>query len=220
MASVLSSIIRRPPGTGWLVLHGGEPVDGNLQRTLALTQHAGNILTLTPTPQEIPFAEDAQNIWQEISGWAGKVRSLVDLDEISYSRLLDEMDEATLIYFPDTGAGIRLIEAIQSEELLEPLAAALDDGALIVASGNAAGIFGDWLVDREGAAIPGLAWIPSSVIQPHYVPNMACPLLTKRPGLFRLGIPEAAALALGPEEERELWGEVKPTLTFGIGWDR
>jgi hypothetical protein len=220
MVSVLSKIIRRPPGTGWLVLLGGEAVEDNIQRTLALNQHAGTILTMTPTPQEIPEAEIAQNAWQELSGWSGKVRSISSLDESSYSELIDKMEEATLILFPNTGRAADLSEAIQSDDLLEPLAAAMDDGALLVACGDSASIFGDWIVQDNAEPIPGLGWIPSAVIQPHFHSGMPCPILSKRPGLFRLGIPEAAAMALGPDEQRELWGESKPTLTFGIGWDR
>jgi hypothetical protein len=218
MVSVLSKLIRRPPGSGWIVLHGGEPLEINIQRTLALTQHAGTIFTITYSPQTLPSVENAHAIWQDITGWSGRVRAVSTLDDVGGWR--EEIGEATLVLFPETDQPAALADAIQSADLLEPLAEALDDGALLVACGGAASLFADWMAQPDGSVAPGLGWIPSSVIQPHFLPQMPCSILAKRPGLFRLGIPDDAAMTLGPNEERDFWGDTKPTLTFGIGWDR
>jgi hypothetical protein len=219
MASPLSKILRRPPGKGWLVLTGANPREEQILRILALVQHAGSVLALTPRVMDVASAEIALGDWLEPSGWLGRARAFGALDSLSADALYEEVEESALIVFPDIGDAASIAEALALTDLPETILAAMDDGVVCVACGVAAEVLGEWLVLPDGQAVPGLGWIPSSVLQAHFESQTPCPILTKRPGLFRLGLPGGAALALGPEQERELWGEEKPTLTFGIGWN-
>ena len=45
------------------------------------------------------------------------------------------------------------------------------------------------------------------------------PRLPQTQGTFRLGLPEGVSLALGPGDEREIWGEEKPVITFRGWWN-
>jgi hypothetical protein len=133
---------------------------------------------------------------------------------------VDDIEEASLILLLHDGDPLTFAQAMAASDLQEPILQALDDGTVIVASCAAADALGEVLIRADGQALPALNWIPAAVIQSHFHPNLPCPILSKRPGLYRLGIPAGAALALGPDGERELWGPEKPTLTFGIGWEK
>jgi hypothetical protein len=220
MPSPLANIIHRPEGKGWLVLTGGIPPEEQIQRVLALVQHAGSILGLVSHSDSVTEAETILEEWLILSGWPGKIRAIGSSPTVAADTLLEEMEEATILFFLDSGDSNAFLQEFNAADLQESVLAALDDGSVIVASGAAADALGEVLVDSNGLPHPGLGWIPAAVIQARFQPQQACPILTTRPGLFRFGIPEGAALALGPEGERELWGAERPTLTFGIGWDR
>jgi len=220
MASPLANIIRRPPGTGWLILTGATAPEAQILRAQALVQRAGIILGLTPQARDRSAADLILEEWLLLSGWQGRMREFGLEGGTPPDVLVEDIEEASLILLPDSGDPAAFVQAIAATDLQEPILQAMDDGTVVVACGSMADALGEVLIHTNGLALPGLGWIPAAVIQTHFQSQTPCAILTKRPGLFRLGIPDDAALALGPEGERELWGEQKPTLTFGIGWDR
>jgi hypothetical protein len=72
MASVLSQLLRRPPGSGWIVLSGGSPIDEHVERALALVEHAGTAVAVVPTAEYLPLAEEALDPWVAFTGWNAK----------------------------------------------------------------------------------------------------------------------------------------------------
>jgi hypothetical protein len=37
---------------------------------------------------------------------------------------------------------------------------------------------------------------------------------------YALGLPPGAIVAIGPEGEAEVWGDIRPTLALGRGWSQ
>jgi len=228
MPSVLSQLFRRPPGTGWLILCGGSTTDDHVLRALALVERAGTAIAVVPAPEFLGMAEEALDPWIASTGWSGK-----PVDCGSPEVVEEEVAEAALVLLPDGVVANLYVEALGQTDAGEFLLSALDEGALIVAAGSAAEAMGELIAessagrfqDLQGgdgdhrAGYPALGWIPGAIIQSHFTAGAPIPASLKRKDLFRLGLPEGASLALGPGEEREIWGEEKPVITFRGWWN-
>jgi hypothetical protein len=215
MPSVLSTLFRRPPGSGWLVTSGGCITDDLIARALALVEHAGNVVVVVPSPAHLSAAETALESWADISGWDGCV---VDCE--SSGAIEDALSEAALAVLPDLADPETYSRALGQTDACEFLLAALDAGVVIVADGPAAEALGDRIAVAEGspAGKPALRWIPGAIIQTHFSGQPISPAALKRKDLFRIGLPEGVAIASGPAEEREIWGDGKPTITLNEWW--
>jgi len=72
--------------------------------------------------------------------------------------------------------------------------------------------------------VPGLGWLPGAIVLLGETDPMECAEV--RDGLggpgkkYALGLPPGAILAIGPEGEAEVWGDVRPTLALGRGWSQ
>jgi hypothetical protein len=214
MPSVLSQVFRRPPGSGWLILSGGPTHEELIQRALALVEHAGILVAVAPSPDDVPRAEIALERWMDASGWEGRS---VGCD--SSDALEDALSEAALVLLPGLADAETCTRSIGQTDANEFLLAALDAGVVIVAEGVAAESLGEQFVAGGGqSGAPGLGWIPGAIIQTHFSEEKPIPAMLIRNDLFRIGLPDGMAIALGPGAEREIWGEGKPTITFKEWW--
>ncbi|MGD0174739.1 MAG: hypothetical protein ABSC61_10015 [Anaerolineales bacterium] len=228
MPSVLSQLFRRPPGTGWLILSGGLPTDDHVQRALALVEHAGTAIAVVPTADFLGMAEEALDPWIALTGWSGGAVDCGSPDIVE-----EEVSEATLILLPDGAAANLYVEALGQTDAGEFLLSALDGGAVIVAAGSAAEAMGELIAEPDAdrlpdlpggddghrAGSPALGWVPAAIIQSHFSAGIPIPASLKRKEFFRLGLPDGVSLALGPGDEREIWGEEKPVITFRGWWN-
>jgi hypothetical protein len=228
MASVLSQLLRRPPGSGWIVLSGGSPIDEHVERALALVEHAGTAVAVVPTAEYLPLAEEALDPWVAFTGWNAKAVNCGFPDIVE-----DAVSEATLILLPDCGEAQEYVAVLNETDAGEFLLAALDEGAVIVAAGPAAEAVGELIADPGAVLIPdplggdggnrsgrpALGWIPNAIIQSHFVAGTPVPAVLQHKDLFRIGLPEGASIALGPEDKREIWGAEKPVITFRGWWN-
>jgi hypothetical protein len=214
MPSVLSQLLRRPPGSGWLILSGGPLPEEQIQRALALVDHAGCIAAMVPSPGFLPAGDDALQAWVDASGWnAGTV------DCESSDAAEEAASEAALVLLPDLPDLQAYCRALGQTDACEFLLAALDGGAVIVAEGSAAQVLGElWELPSGLSECPGLKWIPGAVVHAHYSADQAPPVSFKRKDLFRIGLPDGVSIAMGPGGEREIWGDRKPTITFREWW--
>ncbi len=214
MPSVLSQLFRRPPGTGWLVLSGGPAPGGLIQRTLALVEHAGILVAVVPSARELTGADIALEAWMDASGWEGR-----SVDCETSDVLEDALTEAALVLLPDLADAQNYIRGLGQTDANDFLLSALDAGVVIVAEGAAAESLGQQIAAVGGqSGAPGLGWIPRAIVQTHFSEDVNNPYVLSRNDRFRIGLPAGVAIALGPEEEREIWGEGKPTITFREWW--
>jgi hypothetical protein len=214
MPSVLSQLLRRPKGTGWLILSGGLTPEELIRRALALVDHAGILTAVVPSPRDLSGAETALEGWIDVSGWEGRC---IDCDS-SYA-LEDALSEASLVLLPDLADAETFTRSLGQTDANEFLLAALDAGVVIVAEGAAAESLGEQIVAGDGqSGAPGLGWIPGAIIQTHFSEEKSITPILNRNDRFRIGFPEGVSMALGPELEREIWGEGKPTVTFREWW--
>jgi hypothetical protein len=204
------SFFVRPEGGGWLILCGGSADDAVLARAAALLQEAGPLVVLAPSPSDREGAEARLIESSTVSGIPGEVLTLGGMDTDA------RLAEASLVVLPDFVDARDLAAALDDSGSGEVLLSTLEAGAVIVAEGRSAEALGDVIEADPPAA--GSGWLRQAVIQSGFVEGTACQVLGKRPQLFRLGLGEHAALALGPLGEVEVWGEPAPTVTLGAAW--
>jgi hypothetical protein len=214
MPTVLSQLFRRPTGAGWLILSGGPASEEHIQRALALVEHAGIVAAVAPQPQFLPGADAALEAWADASGWEARA---VDCE--SSDTLEDTLTEAALVLLPDLADPETYSRNLGQTDANDFLLAALEAGVVIFAEGAAAESLGDQFAAADGKHnAPGLGWIQAAVIQTHFAEILNPASIPNRKDLFRIGLPRGASIALGPGDERELWGEDKPTITFREWW--
>ncbi len=206
------SFFVRPAGGGWLILSGGSADDAVLARVAALIQQAGPLVVLAPSPSDREAAEARLIESSTVCGIPGEILTLggMNTDE--------RLGEASLVVLPDVVDARDMVAALEDSGSGEVLLATLDAGAVILAEGRSAEALGE-VVEADPPAAGG-GWLRQAVIQSGFVEGTACQVLGKRPMLFRLGLGEHAALALGPQGEVEVWGEPAPTVTLGAAWTR
>jgi hypothetical protein len=218
MASALTRILRRPYGKGWLILSGGQTTDGNVLRVLALIDRAGSAVAVVPAPCHLPQADETLSPWLDRLGWPGNA---IDCD--SDVDMEEKISEASLILLPDLSGAAEYAGAFSRTDAGQFILGALDEGAIIVAEGVAAESLGEVVettpFSSGGSAYqPGLGWVPGACIQAHFSGARDARILARKKALIRIGIPPEAAIALGPDDQRELWGGLQPTITFGSEW--
>jgi hypothetical protein len=214
MPSVLSDLLRRPAGKGWLVLTGGPVPEDLIHRALALVGQAGDLAAIVPAASDLRQAESKLRGWTDASGWSSR---LADCE--SPAVLVDVLSEAALVLLPDLSGPEAYLRALGATDAGEYILAALDAGVVVVAEGQAAEAMGAYIRPAAtGSVIPALGWLPGVVLQAHFTAQSPFPFAGKRKDLFRIGLPEGVAIAMGPDGEREMWGKSQPTITFRDWW--
>ena len=90
-------------------------------------------------------------------------------------------------------------------------------GLNLIGAGAGAAALGRWVFPPQPPYQPvmGLGFLINAVVAPHFTTTEETPLLRALPQiggtLFGLGVPDATALALGPQGQLEMWGEGQVT---------
>ena len=206
------SFFMRPQGGGWLILCGGPADDAIAARAAALVQQAGQLAVLAPNAEAREAAEVRLAEFGAVCGLPGET-------VILGSPMSDErFGEAAMIVIPDTASAATLAKTFEESGSGEILLMALEDGAVVLSEGGSSEALGEVIEAEELGA--GCGWLRQAVVQSHFEAGMACLAILKRPTLYRLGLGEHAALALGPQGRVEVWGEPAPTVTLGGAWTR
>jgi len=206
------SFFMRPQGRGWLILCGGPADDAIAARAAALVQQAGQLVVLAPSTKAREVAEARLAECSAVCGLPGETVIL------GSPRGEEFLGEAAMIILPDTVSAGELAKTFEESGFGEGLLLALEDGAVVLAEGRSSEALGEVIEAEDLGA--GCGWLRRAVVQSHYEAGMACLAILKRPTLYRLGLGEHAALALGPQGQVEVWGEPAPTLTLGAEWTR
>ncbi|MFP3855048.1 MAG: hypothetical protein ACLFWD_12215 [Anaerolineales bacterium] len=136
----------------------------------------------------------------------------------------EELADLSLIVLVG-GDGSRWVDLLASGSLGELLLKALVQGGVVLAVDQAAAALGSWRVDPVLETVSeGLGWVSGAVIMPDETEpanNAALrELLEEYPKAYALALARHTLVALGPENEIQVWGEAEPTIIFGPGWQQ
>ncbi len=216
--------LRWRTGDGWLVLIGGS--SGQWRTTEAIDRRAIDVMSDETPIAFVPaancppdYGESFLARYAELGAPPGYVVPIYDAasarDPINVRRLT----QAGLIYFGG-GDTHKLLDAVTGTSSLDAIAAAYAAGAVIVGMSAGAIALAEWGIsfDRGVDVLRGWGWLPDAIVAPHFTPDRAPAVrssLLEHPTLFGLGIPEDAALALGPDGEVQTWGSAQISVTLG-----
>lgn len=148
------------------------------------------------------------------------VNILIEDDETIRRNLRD----VGLIVIDSQADPRRMLDALRGAAA-EAVQDAYEQGALVLAEGPVAQIFGACWLSETGSLHEGLNWITDTMILPGIgeqvrVREIAAPVFERRPRTLALGLSNGSALALGPGATLEVWGDQPVALTMGPGFLR
>ncbi len=205
-------------GHGWLILLGGgdwqhgetDQVDAEALALANLDRPMLVILDSGPRDE----AEALLEHFTALGGPGGEVLVLSEMRPEHYHspRLLEFLDEIGLLYLGGTDPAC-IARNLQNTPLIERILKGFVtlQGLIIIGAGAGAAALGAWVADTNQTPVPGLGFLRSAIVMPHFTRTEEAAalraLLRARPDFLGLGIPDSTALTLGPA------GEVSPLGT-------
>jgi cyanophycinase-like exopeptidase len=157
------------------------------------------------------------------TGYTVELSAARDARRSENARLLAE---AGLIYLADGPSALSIVRILAGTRALGAVAQAFGDGAPVVAVGAAAEALGAWVADSTvlNTVAPGLAWLPSVIVASRFTgaenAGWLRPVLARHADCLGMGIPEDAALALGPDGRVESLGRGQVTVVVAHDWSQ
>ncbi len=207
--------LSRPAGSGWLVLIGGgefsfgETEDAD--RAWLAKAAPGPVGFLPTASGSTDYGQHFATYLATIHGREGELVPVYRRRDALRGKNAERIAQLPAVYL---GGGVtdHLLDALPGSPVLAALAAKLAAGGVVVAIAAAAQALGHSLrslLSRE--EVPGLGWLPGTVIEPNFEPTHDRRLrqLMGAPGVrCGLGLPAGAAVLLGPDGQLEVVGTV------------
>jgi hypothetical protein len=210
-----------PDTLGWLVL-SGSPDSLSEIRAQALSRYnaAGDIAYISLASD---LGDALMDDMAELGAPAGY---LVDLDDLDNNEIYGRLSTAGMIVIEakDQAPGL---ERLLTQTVTSALKSAFECGALILFEAAAAAIAGEHRLTGNGAIAPGLNFLQNALIAPNAGALAENELMrnihSDLPDLSIMGLASGSALALGPSQQIETWGDGPVTINLGDparGYDR
>jgi hypothetical protein len=210
-----NAVFRWLDGRGWLVL-AGDAADSDEIRSQALAISAADgavAVLLTQSSDAL-----AENLLNDIEGLGAPAGYLVDLLTEDDDSIRNQLAEAGMIVVGLESDPLVLRSGLFGAAI-EGIRIAFEHGAVVLAEGAAAMVFGAWVLAADGAVQEGLGWLESALILPGTAQvsesAAARQVLAARSAAIAVGIGAGSALALGPDGEIETWGLSEVSVALG-----
>jgi hypothetical protein len=206
-----NAVLRWVDGRGWLVLSASHD-DEIRALVLARASADGGVAYVAMGGIE---AEKALADMEDLGASAGY---LVDVLAEDDTAIRQKLAEAGVIVIPDG------VDALDARDALMGAAAsgirdAFANGAVVLAEGGGAAVFGAWVLLDSRKTAAGLNWLESALVLPGVTSVSASDeaqmVLSIQPAAIAVGIGPGSALALGPDGEVETWGNKQVTIALG-----
>jgi hypothetical protein len=212
-----NSVFRWPTGRGWLILSGGNDSSSAVRaQAINHIDADGNVVYIA-FGQDYPAAEQALSDMESLGAPSGYLLDVLAEDD---ETLRLRLAEASMIVLVDGVA----IDAYAIRSGLMGAAhmgmqQAFGQGAVILAEGEAAQVFGQWSLNPERKLVSALEWLENTIVVTGTDSVAEAPgvrtTLYDQPEAVALGIAVGSALAFGPNGELQPWGEQKINVALG-----
>lgn len=218
------SVFQRPATMGWMVMAGTLPALGGASPRLPDRLLDNVDLSWPPLCFKVNdlLGDDLRFFLDDLELLVSVPPEVIDIQRASSDEILSATENAGLIVFVGgtTREWLRIMAPSQS--YLNP-AILLQEGRMMFAAGPAAGVIGTWaILGKEKELTTGLDWLKGAIILPHETAPlenlMVRKLLSKEEHSYAIGLLESAILSLGPDGQVEVWSEVSPVVSLGVGW--
>lgn len=198
-------------GEGWLVL-ASEPDDLSTIRGMAITRISaeGGVAYIGMD------TEDTEEIMEDMSELGAPTGYLVDVAHEEDADIEEQLKEASLVVIPGH-FDIEELRTVLTGAAINGMKYAYERGAVILAEGNAASLFGGVFVE-DNRMIHGFEWVKDAYIVPYVTSITQHPIareiLAANVAKIAVGIGDDSALVLGPHSTVEIWGARRVTLAL------
>lgn len=210
-----NTVLHWKDGSGWLVLAGGESNSEIAALALGRLAADGGIAYLMLGGQ---FQQKVEQILADMDDLGSPPGYLVDVMTEDDDTIRQKLGEAGMIVITGGESVDQLRDALLGAAA-EGIQTAFENGALVLAQGAGAMVFGNWVILQHGQQQQGLQWLENSLILPAVTSiahdPLAKSLLALEPAAIAVGIGVDSALALGPNGELEIWGNPEVTIALG-----
>jgi hypothetical protein len=158
----------------------------------------------------------ADNLLDDLEEMGAPTGYIVDLLSEDDSTVEARLGDASLVVI-EAGQDLRQIRSALVGAAEKGLTTAAGGGAVIVAEGQTAMMFGRWALQESGALLEGLGWLDDALIlaTPVDISLAARPVLQAHEAGYAVGIGAQTALVLGPDGQVEVWGKREIGVTLG-----
>ncbi|GIL14222.1 MAG: hypothetical protein BroJett038_29420 [Chloroflexota bacterium] len=213
-----SNVLRWLDGRGWLVLSGGGGQTGAVRAQALGRAAADGGVAYVSLGNHDGWSERALADMDGLGAPPGYIVDALTEDDRTLTALLAEAGIVVIEDGPDA--------AVLRSGLMGAAAAgiqtAFENGAVILAEGLSAMVFGAWVVNADGEIFSGLGWFENALVLPgiasvaQSAPSQK--VLREYPAAIAVGIGIGSALALGPDGEVEAWGGRQVTVALGSAY--
>lgn len=201
-------------GRGWLVLSGGQDETSQV-RAQAIGRAAADGGVAYVSFGGAASGELALDDMEDLGAPAGYIVDLLSEDDPT---IVSRLSEAGMIVVE---GGVSADDARSSlmGAAVGGMRAAFENGALILAEGTSAMVFGRWVIVDSGKLLSGVEWLRNALVIPGVSSasqsNDARDLLAAESTAIVLSIGVGSALALGPDGQVETWGRKQVSVALG-----
>lgn len=202
-------------GRGWLVLAGDSQNSDEIRaQALAIASADGAVAVVSMQSADA----QAENLLSDLENLGAPSGYLVDLLTEDDDSIREQLAEAGLIVISlETDASY--VRSALLGAAVEGIQIAFEHGAVVLAEGAAAMVFGGRIVTMDGSLQAGVGWLDGALILPGIAQVSerieAREALADGSALLAVGIGAGTALALGPDGELEPWGLGEISVALG-----
>ena len=213
-----NSVLQWLDGSGWLILAGDNHHDEI--RALALGRAAadGGVAYVVLGSGNLAAVEATLDNMEDMGAPTGYLVDVLSEDDATIEARLGE---ASVIVIGDVTDLTDLRSALMGAAI-RGIQTAYENGAVVLAQGLSAMLFGVWMVGLDEHLGAGLSWVERVLIVPGAVgdaaPHLIQQFLYDEPASLSIFVGLNSALALGPTGEVETWGEGDVKITLGQGF--
>jgi hypothetical protein len=203
------AVLNWPGGAGWLVMTGGgaDPL-GDLR---------GYALNFIMTDGGVAYVgfdnDDHEDLIEDLGELGAPTGYLVNVMTEDDDTIREMLTDSSMVLLPDVPFDY-LYSAMQGAGI-EGLSAAYARGAVILAEGQAATLFGQVMPN----GVKGLAWLENTFIVPNATSlqesELAREALDAGAASYVISVGPGSALALGPKGRIETLGKKEVTVALG-----
>ena len=210
-----NNVLRWLDGRGWLVLSGGGDAPSEIRATALGRVSADGGVAYVSLGSQAGLGEKALADMEDLGAPPGY---LVDVMTEDDQTIQTRLAEAGMVVI-EGDASVDDLRSSLIGAAVDGIQTAYQNGAVVLAEGRAASVFGAWVLTEADELTSGFEWLENALVIPGITSvsesDVAKNVLARQSAAIAVGIGENSALALGPDGEVETWGERQVTIALG-----
>jgi hypothetical protein len=202
-------------GRGWLILSGGDESGSEIRAQALGRISADGGVAYVSLGGDSALGERALADMDDLGAPSGYLVDVLSEDDETIRKKLSDAGMVVI----ESGTNLTDLRSGLLGAAADGMRAAYETGAIILAEGVSAAVFGEWVVPDSSVIVSGLGWVRNTLIVPGVVSPADSPagqtIFKTQSAAIALSLGLGSALALGPDGEVETWGKKQVTLALG-----